>query len=46
MDLLFLPFSPQLEEREAFSKGVIGKDTRARIASGAEGNEGVNAKRF
>lgn len=46
MDLLFLPFSPQPEEREAFSKGVIGKDTRARIASGAEGNEGVNAKRF
>jgi FMNH2-dependent dimethyl sulfone monooxygenase len=46
VDLLLLQFSPQLEEMEAFSKRVIGKDTRARIASGAEGDEGVNAKRF
>jgi dimethylsulfone monooxygenase len=46
VDLLFLQFSPQHEERESFSKGVIGKDARARIASGAEGDEGVNAKRF
>jgi hypothetical protein len=35
VDLLLLQFSPQLEEMEAFSKGVIREDTRDWVASGA-----------